>query len=90
MIELLGALTASSDLVEQQRCQIADLHRALQQQQARLSQTGNTELAPTKTFRTSLPGELRLAHTHLALAGTHFDYDYYRTPYAVHVHSVAF
>ena len=32
VIELLGALTASSDLVEQQRRQIADLHQALQHQ----------------------------------------------------------
>ena len=30
MIELLAALTASSDLVEQQRCQISDLKDALQ------------------------------------------------------------
>lgn len=36
VIELLGALTASSDLVEQQRCQIADLHRVLQQQVSQL------------------------------------------------------
>ena len=43
VIELLGALTASSDLVEQQRCQIADLHRALQQQQVCIPQAGNTD-----------------------------------------------
>ena len=30
VIELLAALTASSDLVEQQRCQISDLKHALQ------------------------------------------------------------
>lgn len=30
VIELLAALTASSDLVEQQRCQISDLKDALQ------------------------------------------------------------
>lgn len=30
VIELLAALTASSDLVEQQRCQIGDLKDALQ------------------------------------------------------------
>ncbi len=30
VIELLAALTASSDLVEQQRCQILDLKHALQ------------------------------------------------------------
>ena len=32
VIELLAALTASSDLVEQQRCQISDLKDALQAQ----------------------------------------------------------
>ncbi len=36
VIELLAALTASSDVVEQQRCQILDLKHALQ---ARVSQS---------------------------------------------------
>lgn len=37
VIEVLAALTASSDLVEQQRCQISDLKDALQ---ARVSGPG--------------------------------------------------
>ena len=31
-----------------------------------------------KSLRTSLPGELRLAHTHLALAGKRLNYYYYQ------------
>lgn len=43
VIEVLAALTASSDLVEQQRCQISDLKDALQ---ARVSGPGPVAACP--------------------------------------------